>query len=247
MIYALIGDFHGIELKDLKRNLGYINPDVLISLGDKDQVRTINQFEDLKKEYEKAGKIVIDVLGNHDDIILNNIGILSSILEKQGKTSIGLHEELKDDPMAHKYLSDLVNTKDTKHTIFLDESKFGKIYQTIIMHGAYDGFLPKFCRKEPNLWAGLKTQGDYEKNFKVMAEKGDKIMIRGHDHDPAYAYEDANEGCVIKSPLKDSLVFALSENRLHTINPGALFDGYFATINTGIPGRKTPILGYHRL
>lgn len=247
MIYALIGDFHGIELKDLKRNLSYINPDVLISLGDKDQVRTIHQFEDLKKEYEKIGKTVIEVIGNHDDAILNNIGILSSTLEKQGKTSVGLHGELKDDTVAYKYLNDLVNSKITRYTIFLDESKFGKIYQIIIMHGAYDGNLPRFCRNEPDLWTRLKTPEDYKKNFKIMAEKGDKIMIRGHDHDAIYAYGDTKEGCVIKSPLDGQLVFSLLEDRLHTINPGALFDGYFATINTRILERKAPVLEYHCL
>ncbi|MCK4295315.1 MAG: metallophosphoesterase, partial [Candidatus Marinimicrobia bacterium] len=86
MKYAIIGDFHGTELKDLDTALDYENPDTIICTGDFDQTKTVHQFMDLEKKYKDAGKKVIKVPGNHDHAILNNLPITSGALLMQGKT-----------------------------------------------------------------------------------------------------------------------------------------------------------------
>lgn len=255
MKYAIIGDIHGEELGDLEKALKHQNPDLLICTADFDQTRSIHQFIDLEKKYQKAGKIVIVVPGNHDHAILNNLGISSGTIRSQGKTSQGLHDELINDPIALKYINELVNSKDPRYTtnrqrIFLDEVKFGKEFQTIIIHGAYDGDLsssPSCPEEIRDLWMRLRTEDDHKKNFKVMDEKGYKVMIRGHDHEAIYTYRDHVKGIVSYTPKENGSRYRLFKHRKHTINPGALFDGLFATIDTEVPGEKVPILKYHEL
>ena len=93
MKYAIIGDVHGTELGDLERALSFENLDLLICTGDFDQTRTILQFKDLEEKYQRAGKRVIKVPGNHDHAILTDLGINSGTIRRQGKTSWGLHQE----------------------------------------------------------------------------------------------------------------------------------------------------------
>jgi predicted phosphodiesterase len=253
MKYAIFGDIHGKELSDLEKALNFENPSVLICTGDFDQTKTIHQFRKLEEKYHKEGKVVITVPGNHDHAILNNFAIKSMSLTRQGKKSSNLHQELIEDPVALQYLSELVNSKDPQKTtnkvrIFLDESRFGKKYQTIIMHGAYAGDLSFFsnCPQDMrNLWTRLKTENDHLKNFDVMNQKGYKVMIRGHDHEASYVYEDPQKRIVIFTP--NGTEFRLLSNRRHTINPGALSDGHFATIDTRVNGEEVPMLKYHRL
>lgn len=255
MKYAIIGDVHGTELGDLERALSFENPDLLICTGDFDQTRTIHQFKDLEEKYQRAGKRVIKVPGNHDHAILSNLGISSGTLKRQGKNSFELHQELMKNPIARQYIDELVNSRDPRYTnnrvrIFLDEDKFGKEYQTIVIHGAYDGDLSSFPSCPENirdLWMRLRTENDHSKNFNVMGQKGYKVMIRGHDHDAVYVYNDPTKGIVAYTPEGNGSTYRLFENRKHTINPGALFDGLFATIDTRVPGEKVPILKYHEL
>lgn len=249
MKYAIIGDFHGTELKDLDTALDYENPDTIICTGDFDQTKTVHQFMDLEKKYKDAGKKVIKVPGNHDHAILNNLPITSGTLLMQGKTIRQLHEELNNDPVAKKYISALVNS-DNRVKIFLDKERFSKTYQTIIIHGAYYGNLRSFpdCPPEiKDLWTRLLTLDDYKKNFRVMDIEGDKIMIRGHDHYSIYIYEDIDEGIIVNEPKIDMSAYKLYKQRKHVINPGALFNGLFAVINTRVPGEEVPILKYLRV
>ena len=254
MRYTIFGDMHGSDLTGLETALNYLNPDVLICLGDFDQTRTIHQFMDIEKRYLDDGRRVIKVAGNHDHAILTDLDIFSKTLAKQGKTSHELHKELKNDPVARKYIDDLVNTNKTEQ-IFLDIDKFDEAYKTIIMHGAYDGDCSSFgyCPEQiKHLWARLLTYYDHHLNFKVMDNKGYNIMIRGHDHNPKYASEDSNTVATVYPQLNhysgDSLEgYRLLKNVKHTINPGALFDGNFATIDTDIPKIEEPVLRYFKL
>ncbi|MFC1539025.1 hypothetical protein ACFL6H_06360 [Candidatus Latescibacterota bacterium] len=85
------------------------------------------------------------------------------------------------------------------------------------------------------------------KNFKKMKQLGFQIMIRGHDHKPTYVYEDQMGEIYIHNPEKNNTKFKLWQDRTHTITPGAFLDGYYAIIDTKIPGEKTPVLTYHKL
>lgn len=255
MKYAIIGDIHGTDLKDLETALRHENPDVLICTGDFDQTRTIHQFMDLEERYKKAGKGVIKVPGNHDHAILTNLAITSGTLRMQGKTSQQLHKELERDPVAKNYIDDLVHSKDPRYTnnrvrIFLDEDRFGREYQTIVIHGAYDGDLSSYFGCPPeirDLWMRLRTKEDHRRNFNVMNRKGYKVMIRGHDHYAVYVYEDPQKGIVWYTPEGSGSTYRLFKHRKHTINPGALFDGMFAIIDTSVPEEEVPVLKYLRL
>jgi hypothetical protein len=97
-----------------------------------------------------------------------------------------------------------------------------------------------------DLWTRLRTPSDHAANFKAMEKSDYRIMIRGHDHSPVYTYKDPVKG--IKSyDGDDDAKFRLFENRLHTINPGAYFEGYFAIIDTDVKGEDCPVLEYHKL
>lgn len=258
MKYTIFGDMHGTDLTALDYALSHENPDKIICLGDFDQAYVIKQFINLEKKYRNAGKEVVTVPGNHDHAILNGFGIDSGALRRQGKTSWELHKELEKEPDAKAYLDGLVNSKDTRYTthrvrIFLDENKFNKDYQTIVIHGAYDGDLSSFpdCPSElRDLWTRLKGDVDHEKNFAVMKSKGYNVMIRGHDHEPACVSKDTQNklwGFVPDENKPKSQYYRLYKNWMHTIKPGALYDGWFATIDTNFPGENVPILSYSNL
>ncbi len=255
MKYMLIGDLHGLDINSgLEDTIIAENPDVLVCTGDFDQVRTIKQFMELEETLENHGKRVIKVPGNHDYSLLNHIRIDSSTFAKQGKSWFTLVDEMEKDKIAKNYLDNLVNSKDefTTHrkAFFLDKEKFGESYKTLVMHGAYDGDIssaPDSAPEEQDLWFRLSKKEDYDKNFKIMEEKGYKIMIRGHDHEPNYTYKDSEKGIVSYNPKQNGKEYRLFKERKHIINPGALFDGWFAIIETNDHGEEAPILKYKKL
>jgi predicted phosphodiesterase len=250
MRYGIVGDVHGMELNELDEALTFENPDVLICTGDFDRTRAVRQFMGLEEKFLMAGKKVIKVPGNHDHAILNNIGINSGTLRRQGKTSEELHAELMKDPVALKYIKDLVESEDPRYTnnrvrISLDGSED---FRTVIMHGAYDGYLPEgYPEGTADLWTRLRTEEDYGKNFEAMDKKGYKVMIRGHDHKASYVYDDSVKGIVAYTPKGDGAAFRLLGHRKHVINSGALSDGFFAMIDTEDLGEKSPVLKFHEL
>jgi len=249
MKYAIIGDIHGRDLGDLEKALKFEKPDSLICLGDFDQVKSIRQFMDLEKRFLERGKEVIKVPGNHDYALLNNFGISSRTLNQQGGSILEFHQELIEDIVAHKYFFEFVNSGNKKE-IFLDENIFSKDYKTIIIHGAVGGDLSSFPRcpeKIKDLWFRLRTKEDYKKNFKIMGEEGYNVMIRGHDHDAVYVYEDSTGKLVPNLPWETGPRYELDLDKKHVINPGALFDGSFAMIDTNVSGKKVPILEYFQL
>lgn len=255
MKYAIFGDIHGKELGDLEKALKSEKVDTLVCTGDFDQVKTIRQFMDLEEKYRKEGKQVITVPGNHDHAILDNLVMDSATLRRQGKNSYQLSVELKQDPIAHKYIQQLVNStiplqKNTQKNLFIDENQFGKEYLTTVVHGGYEGNTANFpgCPPEvKEMYNRLKTEEDYIKNFEVMKKRGEKIMIRGHDHFPDYSFVSANNRLVSHSPFGINTEFRLFNDEQHIINPGPLFSGYFATIDTKVPDEESPILRYHKL
>lgn len=256
MKYVIIGDLHGADLYlDLEDTIMFENPDFLICIGDFDQIKTIHQFMEIEKDLIKQGKEVITVPGNHDHSLLNKISIDSSMFKKQGKSWYELVKELEKDEVAKDYLDNLVNSKEKGFTthrkaFFLDKDKFGEGYNTVVIHGAYDGDIssaPGCSPEERDLWLRLLKKEDHEKNFAVMERKGYDIMIRGHDHDPCYTYKDSEKGIVSYNPEQDGKEYRLFKERKHVINPGALFDGWFAVIETNNPGEEVPILKYKKL
>lgn len=276
MKYAIFGDIHTEDLSSLERKLDSINPDVLSFLGDIDTTQSMIQLKNLEIKYLNQEKKFIKVPGNHDNAIYNNFKIdYSESLEKLNKTIWQLHIEFMGNSEAGNYLGNLVNSEH-QVKMFLDEIKFGKNYPIVIVHGAYDGTLSKTFEtpreitcvdfdgidrasesrniefinskeKLKDLWARLKSPEDYEKNFKIMKEKGDKIMIRGHDHFARWVFKNENGEIEGYEPTDEKDIFVLDNKCQHVINPGAIFSGMFATIDTDYPGEKFPILKYHWL
>jgi predicted phosphodiesterase len=250
MKYALFGDFHGSELNELEYALKYQNPDVLICTGDFDSTKTIRQFMNLEEKYKKKGKKVIKVPGNHDHAILTNKLIMSGTLARQGKSSIDLHNELKDDLIAFNYLRDLVNSGNLS-SLLLDEQEFNDDYRAIVLHGALEGDLssyPKCPEDLASLWLRLESNSDFKYNFDAMVRKGFNVMIRGHDHEKIYTYNDPEKGLVFYEPNENESTYRLLDYRQHVINPGALFHGDYAIIDTrSNVGEGFPILEYRIL
>ena len=264
MRYAIVGDFHGADLSGLYKVLERENIDVLVSLGDFDQTKTINQFRGLEKKLLSEGISVVTVPGNHDHAVLNNLPGYSRVLYEEGKTIQELHDDLRRDPGAYDYIYDLV-TGPHRKSFYLDEGKFGKEYMVITMHGAYAGNLSSYpnCPEYlKDLWYRLDTKEDYERNFGVMRikeardrRKRYRIMVRGHDHEPRYAYWDPVRGVKIYE-ARDGSVFNVflrrqyptgEVDRWHVINPGAFYKGYFAVLDTDFPGKKWPVLEFQKL
>jgi predicted phosphodiesterase len=241
MKYFIFGDSHGKDMQKLETALLIENPDSLICLGDFDQVKTIRDFMNIEKGFLEKGKEVIKVPGNHDYAILNNQSIKSSALNAKGKTPYQIHQELLRDKEAYDYLSNLVNS-DFIVRGFLDKNKFGDKYRFVVMHGAYSGDHSDYpnCPKELEaLWNKLVSEKDFSPNFNEMKKRGEKIMIRGHDHFPIHGIRDSNGEDI--TTTSDGDKYELSEDKEHIINPGAFLFGHFATIDTS---GKAPVVEY---
>ena len=238
MKYALVGDFHSNDLMKLEMALDSIDPDVLVCLGDFDAVKTIKKFMELEERCIKAGKQVVKVIGNHDYSFLTGFEIESrTFIEKKYNQ---LREELLSSDAEKKYLEVMVR----QETIFLDEKKFGKKYQTVIVHGAYDGDLSSYSSCPDDLkilWCRLLFHEDFRKNFEVMQKNKDVIMIRGHDHLPRYVY-GVNGTSAPANAWKDGVEFEVEDGRMHLIEPGSIYGNWFAVIDTG---NELPVLKFH--
>ncbi|MDI6806246.1 MAG: metallophosphoesterase family protein [Candidatus Aenigmarchaeota archaeon] len=236
MKYTIIGSLHGSKLSALEDKLEDEPPDILICLGDFVQTKTIREFMKLERLYK-----TITVPGDEDAALLvEKMEINPATSRMVGRTNLQLHEEIKKDKVAKTYLERLVKRHTSGTEIFLDEKKFGGKYKTKIVHGAYDGDsvdrnLP------PALGTHLETRTGYWKNFRQMEREEDRVMIRGHDPNPSYAYEDTKEGRVV---IQGPGTYQLFEHRRHVINPGALASGMFAQIETQA---DVPVLSYHKI
>ncbi|MFC1539024.1 metallophosphoesterase [Candidatus Latescibacterota bacterium] len=69
---CIFGDIHGRRLIEFDNKIENDNIDIIVCLGDFDLIETIHEYMDFEKKYLKAGKKVITVPGNHDEIISNS-------------------------------------------------------------------------------------------------------------------------------------------------------------------------------
>jgi len=258
MLYGLIGDIHGTKLNEIKKVFGDQGIGVLICNGDFDQVRTIREFMEWETELKQAGKEVIVVPGNHDEAILNNRWqVVSSTLSSQNTCIDELHQMIQTDPKAKQYLERLVNSISKKRTkrgkrFWLDQEKFGRTYRTVVVHGAWEGeeYSWEGCPLELQvLWNRLDNE--YRKtpsidaiqaNFKAMHRGRCKIMIRGHDHKQRYIHQNKRGQIEFRSYSNSPLI--LSPEEKHIINPGSLFKGHYALLDTQF---DEPRISYHKL
>lgn len=243
MKYMIFGDIHGQNMKRLEKSILVENPDSLICLGDFDQIEAIREFMNIEKEFVKQGKEVIKVPGNHDYALLYNQQINSGLLNSKGKNIYFLHGELSEDKNAKNYISKLVESGYLVRG-FLDKDKFGDKYPFVTVHGGYAGDISSCgncIEEEKLLWNRMISDEDFKQNLIELKKRGEKIMIRGHDHIPVYTRMDSDKPDI--TPTLEGQEFILSPDKEHIINPGAFFYKYFATIDTS---GENPLLRYHR-
>lgn len=252
MKYIIFGDIHGCSIKPLEQRLEHEDSDVVICLGDFDQVRCVHEFIELENRLTSEGKKVIKVPGNHDHAIINHIDIHSGTLHAQHKNVWQLIKEFDSDSVAKKYLDSLVNSKKVK--TFLDKEKYGNTFSTIVLHGGYAGTLYSFpdCPENAKeLWYRMESKDHFEANLDIMRKKRIRIMIRGHDHEMLNTCEEktrVKKRMIASYSSKEGSIFPLHKDERHIINPGAYFEGYFATIEIDHHQKNViPILKYHHL
>jgi predicted phosphodiesterase len=250
MKYLIFGDIHGKSLLRLDKVIDKKNIDTIISLGDYGFVKQIDQFISIKEKYQRQGKTVVDVIGNHDQGIFNNKHIYSPHTSPK-KTHSKMYKELMQNKRVYEYLKDLVDS-DFKKELYIDEKRFGENYKTIVIHGGLDGRLEVKYSKEDKtkyLWYRIENSEDALFNFSTMDLEFYNIMIRGHDHCQGYYYKD-EEDRLFKTDMEsilDGCLFELKKEGQHIINPGAFVFGEYATIDTNFNGRELPILEFCRL
>lgn len=256
MRYAIMSDYHGANLEALEvpEFLEEMKVDTIISLGDFDQTRTMRQYMALRGKYQ-----VIEVPGNHDYAILLGQTIYSGTMLAQGKTCEALNRELYADRDALAYMKRLVDYQAPGRIgnairLFLDEDSLGRAYPTIVVHGALAGNMQSFpdCPESlRDVWARLDSDDDHAANFKAMDGMGARVMLRGHDHEPAYVYMDADG--IHRERAHDGTAHRLLPGKMHVINPGAMYNGLLAMIDTDLgkegfwEGERVPVLTHHCL
>jgi len=252
MKYLIFGDIHSAELTELDNIIQFENPQVVLNTGDVDSISTIHELIDLEKKCVDQGKEFIKVCGNHEySIFHNDVNLSSEELDILGKSSEELHKELMKDMVAKNYIEEMLNrTENISGRIFyLDSKKYRERYPTILVHGALKGNLSSYpnCPMDiRNIWTRLEHTADYKKNFEAMKEKGLKIMIRGNDHNPAYAYtfQEYKKFSMTRKMAKHNDSFRLSRSYMHVIEPGSITQNTCAIIDTDVRGETEPILRY---
>lgn len=258
MKYILFGDIHGRDLSDLENILDSLEPDGLICTCDFDQVSIIHQFMELEKKYLNKNKFVVKVIGNHDFSILYNDPINSSALKKQKKDISELHYELLNNKRAYSYIHDLLYSSSKNLTTFeklyLDKDRFASTFSTLVVHAGLDGNLLSYPNCPDNikhLWYRIESLEDYKKNFDKMSSfysNGNiKILIRGHDHEPEYAFRELDGSISIFSPSPNIDSYVLQKDRMHIINPGPFFMGNYAIIDTDFENLEDPIVSFKKV
>jgi predicted phosphodiesterase len=249
MRYALLTDIHGRELSNFIDEMQEFDPDVLICLGDFDQVPTIHQYLDYKERLEAQGKTVITLPGNHDHCILNDIEMYSPTLSDQRKQYWELRDELRQDPRALEFISSLFERErefPLRESIQLVPGVVGENFNTILMHGAIKGSCVDDVEEEvTDLWNRLEWVGHSYPNHRAMEQLGLDVMIRGHDHRPTYDTFLDREGKRYTPHPGDK--FVLVGGMAHIITIGAYFDGWYATIDTQFQEKDLLILSYHNV
>jgi predicted phosphodiesterase len=231
MKYLIFGDIHGKDLKKLEKRISEENPEVLVCLGDFDSVKSIREFMEIEQDFLKKDKKVLKVPGNHDYAVLNGRYLDSGTLEISGRSTLDYHRALNLDKEARDYFFNFVNS-DLFVRGYLDENKFGKGYPFVAVHGGYGGNLescPGCSEDLAPMWYRIKDGEDASVNFKELDKKKEKIMIRGHDHFPAYS--SRVKGIISFNNPSRGEKHDLSKGK-HIITPGAYFYRDYAIIDT---------------
>jgi len=227
MKYLIVGDYHDVPVKgNLDRIIEKEKPDVLVSLGDFDIIESVNEFLEIKEQCKKLGINVIDVSGNHDHAIFNEIEISSSILDSLNTDVSRLHRELEQNPPAKKYFEYLLKPEN-----IIKRLSIGK-FNASVMHGAYMGdyhsssYVPSGSIID-NLWFRLRNMPNFQDNFEFMKKRNENLMIRGHDHAPLHG--SLSKGNV-SYHFPHDMTIDLNPEELHVVGPGAFCENCYAVL-----------------
>ena len=221
MKYVIIGDIHGRSLEKLSETVEDFEDSTLLCTGDFDFPEQVRQFQELTEKQEWTD--VITVPGNHDDSVFNNLTIRSETLRKNEVTIERLHVDLMRDTEATKFMGKILDSN-------IQEIEIGD-YSTVLIHGGFNGSLSSFpdCPPEKTgFWYRILNKEDYRKNFEQMKERGYDLMIRGHDHNPEFAYLNSENQVEIEKP-SDGDSYSL-DKEMATITHGAWYDGWHTVI-----------------
>lgn len=227
---AVITDIHGRPLTELEDVFSEV--DSLICLADFDHPANIGEFMDLQNRLVGEGKEVKIVPGNHDHAIFYNVPIHSGTLMSNGWGVEMLHHELNENyPRAKKFMQGLLENEDGEYSTHgVEMELFGK--PSYVVHGGLAGDMSCFnrCPQEwQDLWFRILWSYNSSENFGKMEELGYDILVRGHDHQRAYNYQDVDgksDGIFVTEGGKFDLV---GERQI--INPGAWFSGKYLVMD----------------
>lgn len=245
MKYLMFGDGHGRNMDGIEVAIRDHAPDVLICTGDLDDVSVAIDFMRIQIQGRNTGLRTIIVPSNHDAAIgLNWQGIYERLLESYGHDLEELRRMLGEHPAVKQFFQDLARSR-TRNEFLLDSERFGDLYPTVVVHGAFVGTssFPNSPPEHADAWNYLLDEPDYLANFLAMEQQGIRLMIRGNDHDPTLAWRNSEQFEVFTPTL--SAPYFLDASVFFTITPGSYKNGHFATIDTAIAAK--PLLQYHKI
>jgi len=231
MKYLITGDYHIFQPLGLESVIEKEAPDILISLGDFDWVGQAEDFLRIRGRVKER----IEVAGNHDHAIFNNIEIEAPVLEdvtkRTGKTWTikDVHEELMKNEAVREYFAGLLKPENLVKKFQIGD------FRAVVVHGAYYGSFQTapIELREPyfNLWYRIIEEPPFilpnlMGNFSIMKANGENLMIRGHDH---FAFH----GCVkdgITSYQFNPEKIEMESSSMHIISPGPFYDGNYAVL-----------------
>ena len=245
MKYLLCGDFHGFGIPALERVLCEIKPDVVCCTGDFDRVETILQYKEIEQRLRTEGVRVFNVPGNHDHAHRNGLDLISKNIDALGRTSEQLRKELEENPIAGSYIDQLLTQYE--HRFYIDADKYADSFSVILIHGglhaeALSAAAGRFPSETRRLWYRFASKYDHLINFCAMEEEGVNIMLRGHDHEPAFAQRTETGTFVFPSVEGNS--FPLHRGKFYTITHGAMKEGFHVVIDTA---EEVPVVSFCKL
>jgi hypothetical protein len=86
---------------------------------------------------------------------------------------------------------------------------------------------------------------DVHSNLEAMETLGCRVMVRGHDHHPHYIVRDAGGKLSGGPPKIGGDGIPLDCGCHYVLNPGAIYKGNYAVIDTGSKGQDMPRVTYH--
>lgn len=242
MNIVALSDSHTRPLEELIRRVEF---DLLLVLGDFDSVEQMLEIMELQQRYNER---MIVVPGNHEQAVYKG-----KVISFDGTISLFMNkiildvfrQKLEKDPAVKAFLENLMYQH--SHEMTLDSTRFGNIFNTLVIHGALDGNPGSYHTDEPELgamelWYRLRSRGDHEKNFARMRERGLNVMIRGHDRMPEFA-QQKNGDIVITNPAEA----LLDPRALQTITVGSYAHGHYVLINTNLFGQEKPLVRFEKI